>query len=98
MGWHLQGQGYHSKLESIVLVAPLYALPAQIHLQIYGPESSGKTTLAMAAIAAVQKAGGNALLIDAEHAFNAEYCQVPSSAISPSPPFHPAYQYRAYSW
>lgn len=42
-------------------------------LQIYGPESSGKTTLALHAMAAVQRAGGTALLVDAEHAFDAQY-------------------------
>ena len=43
---------------------------------MYGPESSGKTTLALHAMAAVQKAGGNALLVDAEHAFDAQYAKV----------------------
>ena len=43
---------------------------------MYGPESSGKTTLALHAMAAVQKAGGTALLVDAEHAFDAQYSQV----------------------
>ncbi|KVI10311.1 AAA+ ATPase domain-containing protein [Cynara cardunculus var. scolymus] len=40
---------------------------------IYGPESSGKTTLALHAIAEVQKLGGNAMLVDAEHAFDPSY-------------------------
>lgn len=44
-------------------------------LQIYGPESSGKTTLALHSIAEVQRAGGRALLIDAEHAFDFKYAQ-----------------------
>jgi RecA/RadA recombinase len=44
--------------------------------QIYGPESSGKTTLALHAIAEVQKAGGNAVFIDAEHAFDQTYAKV----------------------
>ena len=38
-------------------------------IEIYGPESSGKTTLAIHAIAEAQKAGGIAAFIDAEHAF-----------------------------
>jgi recombination protein RecA len=42
-------------------------------VEVYGPESSGKTTLALHAIAEVQKAGGNAVLVDAEHAFNDTY-------------------------
>ncbi|RWR88708.1 AAA+ ATPase domain-containing protein [Cinnamomum micranthum f. kanehirae] len=40
---------------------------------IYGPESSGKTTLALHAIAEVQNLGGNAMLVDAEHAFDPAY-------------------------
>jgi recombination protein RecA len=44
-------------------------------IEIYGPESSGKTTLAIHAIASVQKAGGIAAIIDAEHAFDRFYAQ-----------------------
>ena len=42
-------------------------------IEIYGPESSGKTTLAIHAIAEAQKAGGIAAMIDAEHAFDRFY-------------------------
>ena len=42
-------------------------------IEIYGPESSGKTTLTIHAIAEVQKQGGIAAFIDAEHAFDASY-------------------------
>ena len=42
-------------------------------VEIYGPESSGKTTLALHAIASAQKAGGIAAFIDAEHAFDRYY-------------------------
>ena len=44
-------------------------------IEIYGPESSGKTTLAIHAIAEVQKAGGIAAFIDAEHAFDRFYAE-----------------------
>ena len=44
-------------------------------VEIYGPESSGKTTLTIHAIAEVQKQGGIAAFIDAEHAFDASYAQ-----------------------
>ncbi|WP_337044631.1 recombinase RecA [Emticicia sp. 17c] len=44
-------------------------------IEIYGPESSGKTTLAMQAIAEAQKGGGIAAFIDAEHAFDRVYAQ-----------------------
>ena len=42
-------------------------------IEIYGPESSGKTTLAIHAIAEAQKQGGIAAFIDAEHAFDQQY-------------------------
>lgn len=44
-------------------------------IEIFGPESSGKTTLAIHAIAEAQKTGGIAAFIDAEHAFDAVYAQ-----------------------
>ncbi|MCM1317414.1 MAG: recombinase RecA [Bacteroides sp.] len=44
-------------------------------IEIFGPESSGKTTLAIHAIAEAQKAGGIAAMIDAEHAFDRFYAQ-----------------------
>lgn len=44
-------------------------------IEIYGPESSGKTTLAIHAIAEVQKQGGIAAIIDAEHAFDRFYAE-----------------------
>ncbi|MDR1005873.1 MAG: recombinase RecA [Bacteroidales bacterium] len=44
-------------------------------IEIYGPESSGKTTLAIHAIAECQKQGGMAAFIDAEHAFDSFYAQ-----------------------
>ena len=44
-------------------------------VEIYGPESSGKTTLAIHAIAEAQKAGGIAAFIDAEHAFDINYAK-----------------------
>jgi recombination protein RecA len=44
-------------------------------VEIYGPESSGKTTLALTIIANAQRQGGNAVFIDAEHALDAAYAQ-----------------------
>ncbi|MDY3344622.1 recombinase RecA [Riemerella anatipestifer] len=44
-------------------------------VEIYGPESSGKTTLTLHAIAEAQKAGGTAAFIDAEHAFDMHYAE-----------------------
>ncbi|MBW4491287.1 MAG: recombinase RecA [Trichocoleus desertorum ATA4-8-CV12] len=48
-------------------------LPKGRVIEIYGPESSGKTTLALHAIAEVQKAGGIAAFVDAEHALDPSY-------------------------
>lgn len=50
-------------------------LPRGRVVEIYGPESSGKTTLALHAIAEAQKAGGIAAFIDAEHAFDRFYAE-----------------------
>jgi len=50
-------------------------LPRGRIVEIYGPESSGKTTLALHSIAEAQKAGGVAAFIDAEHAFDALYAR-----------------------
>jgi recombination protein RecA len=44
-------------------------------IEVYGPESSGKTTLALSIIAQAQKTGGNAVFIDAEHALDASYAK-----------------------
>src|ERR1700687_1737014 len=44
-------------------------------IEIFGPESSGKTTMALQVIAEAQKNGGSAAFIDAEHALDPEYAQ-----------------------
>ena len=51
-------------------------LPKGRIIEIYGPESSGKTTLTLHAIAEVQKAGGVAAFVDAEHALDPSYASV----------------------
>ena len=50
-------------------------LPRGRVVEIYGPESSGKTTVALHAVASAQKAGGIAAFIDAEHALDPDYAQ-----------------------
>ncbi len=50
-------------------------LPKGRVIEIFGPESSGKTTLAIHVIAECQKQGGNAAFIDAEHAFDSSYAK-----------------------
>ena len=50
-------------------------LPRGRVIEIYGPESSGKTTLTLSVIAQMQKMGGTAAFIDAEHALDPQYAQ-----------------------
>ncbi len=50
-------------------------LPKGRVVEIYGPESSGKTTLTLSIIAQIQKLGGTAAFIDAEHAFDSSYAK-----------------------
>src|ERR671912_2563732 len=50
-------------------------LPRGRVIEIYGPESSGKTTLALTAIAEVQRNGGTAAFVDAEHALDPSYAE-----------------------
>ena len=62
------------------MLAPPYLLTLYPLLccvvQIYGPESSGKTMLSLSAIAEVQKQGGKCAFIDAENSFNPEFAKV----------------------
>ena len=60
---------------SLDLALGVGGLPKGRIIEIYGPESSGKTTLAIHAIAEVQKMGGIAAMIDAEHAFDQFYAK-----------------------
>jgi len=53
----------------------VYGLPRGRVVEIYGPESSGKTTLALSVVAEAQRGGGSAAFIDAEHALDPEYAQ-----------------------
>ncbi len=60
---------------SLDIALGIGGLPKGRIIEIYGPESSGKTTLTLHAIAAAQKAGGIAAFIDAEHAFDRVYAE-----------------------
>jgi recombination protein RecA len=53
-------------------------------VEIYGPESSGKTTVALHAVAKRQAAGGIAAFIDAEHALDPEYAKALGSTPTPA--------------
>ena len=55
---------------SLDIALGIGGLPRGRIIEIYGPESSGKTTLALSVVAEAQKAGGEAAFIDAEHALD----------------------------
>jgi recombination protein RecA len=75
------GEGYAQKVETIPTgslsldLALGGGLPKGRVIEIYGPESSGKTTLTLHAIAEVQRNGGTAAFIDAEHALDPSYAK-----------------------
>jgi recombination protein RecA len=76
------GQGTEAKIDSIPsgsialdLALGIGGYPRGRVVEIYGPEASGKTTLALHAIAAVQRIGGTAAFIDAEHALDAGWAR-----------------------
>ncbi|WHH59400.1 recombinase RecA [Petroclostridium sp. X23] len=76
------GETTHLNLESIPtgalsldIALGLGGVPRGRVVEIYGPESSGKTTVALHVIAEAQKAGGEAAFIDAEHALDPVYAQ-----------------------
>ncbi len=58
---------------SLDLATGVGGLPRGRVIEIYGPEASGKTTLALHAVSEVQKAGGTAAFVDAEHALDPQY-------------------------
>jgi recombination protein RecA len=76
------GDSPHMKVETIssgaltLDIALGGGIPKGRIIEIYGPESSGKTTLALHAIAEIQKAGGVAAFVDAEHALDPSYSAV----------------------
>jgi recombination protein RecA len=71
---HVQIETYSSGSLSLDLALG-GGIPRSRIIEIYGPESSGKTTLALHAIAQVQKLGGKAAFIDAEHALDVQYAK-----------------------
>ncbi|MEN1729031.1 MAG: DNA recombination/repair protein RecA, partial [Pseudomonadota bacterium] len=60
---------------SLDLALGIGGLPRGRVVEIYGPESSGKTTLTLHAVAEAQKAGGTAAFVDAEHALDPSYAE-----------------------
>ena len=76
------GEETHAKVESIPTGAlsldtaiGVGGIPRGRVIEIYGPESSGKTTLSLSIISEAQKKGGVAAFIDAEHAFDSAYAR-----------------------
>jgi recombination protein RecA len=76
------GESAHIKIESVStgslqldLALGIGGLPKGRIIEVYGPESSGKTTVALHCIAEAQKTGGNAAFIDAEHALDPTYAE-----------------------
>ena len=75
------GEAHHTKVETVgtgsfsLDLALGGGLPRGRIIEIYGPEASGKTTLALHAVSEVQKSGGRAAFIDAEHALDPEYAR-----------------------
>ncbi|NLZ69824.1 MAG: recombinase RecA [Clostridiaceae bacterium] len=75
MGEHskIKVQAMSTGIMPLDLALGIGGLPKGRIIEVYGPESSGKTTVALHMIAACQKQGGNAAFIDAEHALDPEY-------------------------
>ena len=76
------GEGYKAKVDAIStgsigldLALGVDGVPRGRVVEVFGPESSGKTTLTLNVLANAQKAGGDAAFIDAEHAFDPTYAK-----------------------
>jgi len=72
---HMQVEVVPSGSLALDIALGIGGLPKGRIIEIYGPESSGKTTVALHAIAEVQKQGGQAAFIDAEHALDPKYAR-----------------------
>ncbi len=72
---HMAVQAVHTGSLSLDMALGIGGVPKGRIIEIFGPESSGKTTLALHVIAEVQKAGGDAAFIDAEHALDPIYAK-----------------------
>ena len=72
---HMEVQAVHTGSISLDMALGIGGLPKGRIVEIYGPESSGKTTVALHVVAEVQKTGGEAAFIDAEHALDPVYAK-----------------------
>jgi recombination protein RecA len=74
-GSHLVVEGISTGAISLDLALGGFGLPRGRIIELFGPESSGKTTIALHAVANAQKLGGVAAFIDAEHALDPMWCK-----------------------
>lgn len=72
---HMQVEVVPSGSLALDIALGIGGLPKGRIIEVYGPESSGKTTVALHAIAEVQRQGGQAAFIDAEHALDPKYAR-----------------------
>ena len=72
---HMEVQAIHTGSISLDLALGIGGVPRGRIVEIFGPESSGKTTVALHILAEVQKTGGTAAFIDAEHALDPVYAK-----------------------
>ena len=72
---HMEVQAVHTGSLSLDLALGIGGIPRGRIVEIFGPESSGKTTVALHILAEVQKSGGTAAFIDAEHALDPIYAK-----------------------
>lgn len=72
---HMAVQAVHTGSLSLDMALGIGGVPRGRIVEIYGPESSGKTTVALHIVAEVQKSGGEAAFIDAEHALDPVYAK-----------------------
>ena len=72
---HMEVQAVHTGSISLDMALGIGGVPRGRIIEIFGPESSGKTTVALHIVAEVQKAGGQAAFIDAEHALDPVYAK-----------------------
>ena len=72
---HMAVQAVHTGSIALDMALGIGGVPRGRIVEIFGPESSGKTTVALHIIAEVQKAGGEAAFIDAEHALDPVYAK-----------------------
>jgi len=74
-GSHLEIDGISTGALSLDLALGGKGLPRGRIIELFGPESSGKTTIALHAVANAQRIGGVAAFIDAEHALDPSWCK-----------------------